>query len=98
MIAGPAPPDPFFLLTVPPNRTQPPASGAGLTLIGWPQPALQTEPVVLSLNRVAGLTKDVSPLDQQACYHLLEPVDFVLEVPAGFCDRHSIRVGDKATW
>ncbi len=49
-------------------------------------------------GRVAGLTKNVSPLDQQACYSSPEPVDFVLEVPAGFCDRHSIRVGDKATW
>jgi len=25
-------------------------------------------------------------------------VAFVLEVPAGFCERNGIRVGDPATW
>ena len=49
-------------------------------------------------GRVAGMTKNVSHLDQQACYYSPQPVKFVLEVPAGFCDRHGIRVGDQATW
>jgi uncharacterized membrane protein (UPF0127 family) len=52
----------------------------------------------LGPGRVAGLTKNVSPQDQEACYRSPEPVNYVLEVPAGFCDRHGIRVGDRAAW
>jgi uncharacterized protein len=52
----------------------------------------------LGPGRVAGLTKNVSPQDQRACYSSPEPVAYVLEVPAGFCDRHGIRVGDPAGW
>ena len=52
----------------------------------------------LAPGRVAGLTRNVSPLDQEACYQSPEAVAFVLEVPAGFCERHGIRVGDPATW
>ncbi len=52
----------------------------------------------LAAGRVAGLTPNVSPLDQEACYRSPEPVAFVLEVPAGFCARHAIQVGDPATW
>jgi len=52
----------------------------------------------LAPGRVAGLTPNVSPLDQEACYLSPEPVAFVLEVPAGFCERNGIRVGDPATW
>lgn len=49
-------------------------------------------------NRVAGITKNASHQDKLACYNAPEPVNFVLEVPAGFCDRHGIKVGDKASW
>lgn len=49
-------------------------------------------------GRVVGLTKNVPYQDQQACYYSPEPVQFVLEVPAGFCDRHGLRVGDTAAW
>ncbi|MCL4501540.1 MAG: DUF192 domain-containing protein [Deltaproteobacteria bacterium] len=52
----------------------------------------------LAPGRVAGLTRNVSPRDQEACYRSPEPVNYVLEVPAGFCDRHGIKVGDKAAW
>jgi len=52
----------------------------------------------LGPGRVAGLTQNVSPLDQEACYRSPEPVAIVLEVPAGFCERHDIRVGDPASW
>ena len=52
----------------------------------------------LGPGRVAGLTRNVSPLDQEACYRSPEPVAFVLEVPAGFCERHGIRVGDPVSW
>jgi uncharacterized membrane protein (UPF0127 family) len=47
---------------------------------------------------VAGISKNASHQDKQACYSAPEPVKFVLEVPAGFCDRHGIKVGDKASW
>jgi uncharacterized membrane protein (UPF0127 family) len=49
-------------------------------------------------GRVAGLTKNVSPQDQQACYNSPEPVNYVLEVPAGFCDRYGVQVGDPVSW
>ena len=47
---------------------------------------------------VAGLTKNVAPQDQQCGYKSPVPVNYILEVPAGFCDRHGIKVGDKAIW
>ncbi len=49
-------------------------------------------------GRVAGITKNVPFEDQQACYASPEPVNYVLEVPAGFCDRHGIKVGDPVSW
>jgi uncharacterized membrane protein (UPF0127 family) len=49
-------------------------------------------------GRVAGLTQNVSPQDQQACYNSPEPVNYVLEVPAGFCDRYGVKVGDPVSW
>ncbi len=52
----------------------------------------------LADGRVAGITKNVSPQDQQALYCSPVPVKYVLEVPAGFCDRHGLKVGDPAAW
>jgi len=49
-------------------------------------------------GRVAGITKNVPFEDQQACYASPEAVNYVLEVPAGFCDRHGIKVGDPVSW
>lgn len=49
-------------------------------------------------GRVVGITKNVSPQDQQACYASPEAVNYVLEVPAGFCDRQGIKVGDPVSW
>lgn len=49
-------------------------------------------------GRVAGLTRNVTPQDQETCYPSPVPVNYVLEVPAGFCDRHGIKVGDPASW
>ena len=49
-------------------------------------------------GRVAGLTRNVPFEDQQACYASPEAVNYVLEVPAGFCDRHGIKVGDPVSW
>ncbi len=49
-------------------------------------------------GRVVGITKNVPFENQQACYASPEAVNYVLEVPAGFCDRHGIKVGDPASW
>jgi len=49
-------------------------------------------------GRVAGMTRNVSPQDQRACYASPEAVNYVLEVPAGFCDRHGIKVGAPVSW
>jgi len=52
----------------------------------------------LAPGRVVGITKNVSPQDQRACYASSEPVNYVLEVPAGFCDKNGIKVGDSVSW
>lgn len=49
-------------------------------------------------GRVVGITRNVPFEDQQACYASPEAVNYVLEVPAGFCDRHGIKVGDPVSW
>ena len=48
-------------------------------------------------GRVVGLEKNVSP---QFAGDLTspEPVNYVLEVPAGFCDQHGVKVGDQVSW
>ena len=51
----------------------------------------------LASGRVVGITKNISPQDPEA-YPSPEPVDYVLEVPGGFCERSGIKVGDKAAW
>ena len=81
--------------------------GRGMLFV-MPSPAVQNfcmrdmrfalDFIWIESGRVAGLTKNVSPDDQEACYYSPEPVKFVLEVPAGFCDRHGLQAGDKATW
>ena len=48
-------------------------------------------------GKVMGLAKNISP-EFQGEIVSPAPVDHVLEVPAGFCDRHGIKVGDKASW
>jgi hypothetical protein len=49
-------------------------------------------------GRVVGITRNVPFEDQRACHASPEAVNYVLEVPAGFCDRHGIKVGDTASW
>ncbi len=48
-------------------------------------------------GRVAGLTPNV-PADFPGNLTSPEPVNYILEVPAGFVDRHRLRVGDRVTW
>ncbi len=53
--------------------------------------------VWITSGRVAGLDRDIAA-DYPGEIASPVPVDFVLEVPAGFCDRHGIKVGDAARW
>jgi len=46
-------------------------------------------------ERVIGCEKNISPSDQRI---FISPSDagYVLEVPAGFCDQHDVKVNDEA--
>jgi uncharacterized membrane protein (UPF0127 family) len=48
-------------------------------------------------GRVAGLTRNVPP-DFTGDLSSPVPVNYVLEVPAGFGDKYAIRVGDPVRW
>jgi len=48
-------------------------------------------------GRIVGLEKIV-PAQHQGTLTSPAAVDHVLEVPAGFCDRYGIKVGDPVTW
>jgi uncharacterized membrane protein (UPF0127 family) len=51
----------------------------------------------IARGKVAGVEKNVSPkFTGTVCSP--EPVNFVLEVPAGFCERAGIKVGDPVKW
>ena len=46
---------------------------------------------------IAGMEKNVSPqFTGTLCSP--QPVNYVLEVPGGFCDRYGIKVGDPVSW
>jgi len=48
-------------------------------------------------GKIVGLEKNVSPqFSGTLCSP--QPVNFVLEVPGGFSDRHGIKVGDAVSW
>ena len=47
-------------------------------------------------GKVAGLHKQLSP-SSKGSFRAPVPVSLVLEVPAGFVDRHGIKVGDPVT-
>jgi uncharacterized protein len=51
----------------------------------------------ISGGRVAGITRDV-PRTFPGNLTSPEPVSQVLEVPAGFADRHGIKAGDPVDW
>jgi uncharacterized protein len=51
----------------------------------------------ISDGRVAGLTRDV-PASFPGVVTSPTPVTHVLEVPAGFADRHGIKAGDRVRW
>jgi len=45
-------------------------------------------------GRVIGCEKNISPSDQRT-FASPSAAGYVLEVPAGFCDRHSVKVNDE---
>ena len=52
---------------------------------------------VNSNKEIVTIHKDTTPLSEQS-YPSTEPAQFVVEVNAGFCDSHNIKLGDKIFW
>ncbi|MBK9097173.1 MAG: DUF192 domain-containing protein [bacterium] len=50
-----------------------------------------------SNKEIVTIHKNTTPLSQQS-YPSSEPAIYVLEVNAGFCDRHKIKLDDKIYW
>lgn len=50
-----------------------------------------------SNKEIVTIHKDTTPLSEQS-YPSTEPAQYVVEVNAGFCDRHNINLGDKIFW
>lgn len=48
-----------------------------------------------SYKRVIGVEKDISPATYPETFRPSEAVKYVLEVPAGFSQRHSVDTGDE---
>jgi len=52
---------------------------------------------VNSNKEIVTIHKETTPLSEQS-YPSTEPAQYVVEVNAGFCDRHNIKLGDKIFW
>ena len=50
-----------------------------------------------SKKEIVTIHKNTTPLSEQS-YPSSKPAHYVLEVNAGFCDRHNIKLGDKVFW
>jgi uncharacterized membrane protein (UPF0127 family) len=50
-----------------------------------------------SNKEIVTIHKNTTPLSEQS-YPSTAPAIYVLEVNAGFCDRHNIKLGDKVFW
>lgn len=50
-----------------------------------------------SNKEIVTIHKNTTPLSEQS-YPSSKPAIYVLEVNAGFCDRHNIKLGDKVYW
>jgi len=50
-----------------------------------------------SNKEIVTIQKNTTPLSEQS-YPSSKPALYVLEVNAGFCDRHNIKLGDKVFW
>jgi uncharacterized membrane protein (UPF0127 family) len=45
-------------------------------------------------GRIVSIEKSVSPNTYPTVFYPTSPTRFVLELPAGFCDAHNLKVGD----
>jgi len=52
---------------------------------------------VNSSKEIVTIHKNTAPLSEQS-YPSTAPAIYVVEVNAGFCDRHNIKLGDKIFW
>jgi uncharacterized protein len=50
-----------------------------------------------SNKEIVTIHKDTTPLSEQS-YPSSAPALYVLEVNAGFCERHNVKLGDKVFW
>jgi len=50
-----------------------------------------------SNKEIVTIHKDTTPLSEQS-YPSSAPALYVLEINAGFCDRHNVKLGDKVFW
>jgi len=50
-----------------------------------------------SNKKIVTIHKNTTPLSEQS-YPSSAPAQYVLEVNAGFCDRHTVKLGDKVFW
>ena len=50
-----------------------------------------------SQKEIVTIHKNTIPLSEQS-YPSSEPAIYVLEVNAGFCERHNVKLGDKVFW
>jgi uncharacterized membrane protein (UPF0127 family) len=50
-----------------------------------------------SKKEIVTIHKNTKPLSEQS-YPSSEPAIYVLEVNAGFCERHNVQLGDKIYW
>jgi hypothetical protein len=50
-----------------------------------------------SKKEIVTIHKNTTPLSEQS-YPSSEPAIYVLEVNAGFCERHNVQLGDKIYW
>lgn len=51
-----------------------------------------------SQKEIVTIHKNTIPLSTKESYRSTEPAIYVLEVNAGFCDKHNIKLGDKIYW
>ena len=51
-----------------------------------------------SNKEIVTIHKNTIPLSTKESYRSTEPAIYVLEVNAGFCERHNVKLGDKIYW
>jgi hypothetical protein len=91
------------------SHQEQPCLDCGLLFV-WPvlsQPKMVMREMLFSLDfvwlrdrQIVQLTENVVPEDKQPLtnYQPSQPIDVVLEVPAGFIQRHNLQVGQSLNW